>query len=208
MKQDIFQQFETLLKHDIASHVWIVRTKARLTAYMGSYRRSPLKRLFWRAVPAFMIVVTICLSATGVTLASQESIPGDFLYPWKMGFENVESAFVVGIQSRAVFEVHRTATRLKEVTELAVRKPNDVKITTDAHKRLQEQVEVANAEIAKAAIDDPQQALATAMQLNSALQAHKDVLDKLSPKVDTDSQSQIQTALDAIQRIRKILLPT
>ncbi|MEK7582884.1 MAG: DUF5667 domain-containing protein [Patescibacteria group bacterium] len=206
MKPDIFQQLEKLSRHNPVRKEWQASTKRILVAYMDAHpkmRRASgiswyYSKFFIKTASVLAVVVLMAVGVTGVTLAAQTSIPGDALYAWKVGVENFESVFIVGTQSRVEFEVERTTKRLHEVTELAVRKPADTDLSHEAHVRLQAQVKVTAEEIAKVASENPQKALDAAVTLQSTLQAHKDILDQLAPKVVDSTKPQIQNALDAI----------
>lgn len=215
MKQDIFKQFEELSHRDIADKKWLSKNREALLSYIKAHPTQPLvsRRMpghraqpmglfssFFvsRAMPVFIVAVIMLVSATGVTVASQDSIPGDLLYGWKVGVENIESVFIVSAQSRAQFEVNRTTKRLHEATELAVQNKADAITTQKAHAKLQEQIKIASDEISKAASENPSGALEVAVQLNATLQAHKSVLDQLTPKVDDQVKPNIQDVLSAI----------
>lgn len=134
MKQDIFKQLENIAKRDIADPKWIASNREVLLSYIKAHPAAPVharqpiashgahsgfSRFFMpRMVPAFIVALIMLVSATGVTIASQDSLPGDTLYSWKVGVENVESMFIVSAMSCAQFEVGRATKRLHEVTEL------------------------------------------------------------------------------------------
>lgn len=207
MNEDIIKKLEKLANQNFAREAWLARTKHILLAYMHAHPRQfrvsltswLASRFFVRAVAVMAVLVLMLTGVAGITFAAQESIPGDTLYSWKVGVENIQSMFISSTQSRAEFEVQRTTKRLQEVTELAVRKPTEASITQEAYQRLQDQMQVTTDEIAKVASENPQKALDTALTLQSTLQAHKDVLNHLAPKVATDTKPQIQNALDAIK---------
>lgn len=204
---DIFKQLEELTKRDLADPAWLAQNRRQLHAYMLMHprqtpTRSFLTRHLFHTIPAVALaVLVLMISAGGVTLAAQSTLPGDFLYSWKVGVvESIESAFVVGTQQRADFEVARTTKRLTEITELAVRKEIDAQTTAEARTRLEGQIQVAADQIAKAAVENKEKALATAVELNATLQAHKDVLNQLQPKVGSDVQPQVQGVITTIEK--------
>lgn len=205
--KDIFKQLEQARTTDIVDRRWLAQNRVNLMAYIRSHTpvqkapRAWFARSWLRMAPAVAFVAVILMvSAGGISLAAQNSIPGDFLYSWKVGVENVESAFVVGTQNRVDFEVHRTAKRLKEVTELAVKKDVADEVTTAAYTRLEAQVRVASAEITKVASEDNEKALESALELNSTLEAHQKVLNQLQPKVDTEAKVRIELAITSIAK--------
>ncbi len=206
MKQDLFKQLEVISKTDIADPQWLSRTRTRVLAYAKLH---PLRAKRFKLFPSWlhmapailMLAVMILVSAGGVTLASEGSIPGDLLYPWKISVvESLQSAFVSGTQERAEFEIARTSKRLQEVTELAVRKVQDTQITSAAHIRLEAQIKTASDQITKVAAEDQEKGLETAVELNATLQAHKEVLAQLQPKVDSETLTTVQGAISAIEK--------
>ena len=204
MSNNIFKQLETAARKDFTDPKWLSRTRTQILAYAKLHpvrKRRFFSTRWFHLVPAMLILAIIMLTGGGVTWAAQTSIPGDFLYSWKINVtESIESAFVVGIRHRADFEVTRTAKRLHEVTELAIRKETRVEVTAQAHVRLEEQIKVASDQIAKVASEDKEKALEVAVELGATLQAHKDVLAQLAPKVDSDTQSGVNDAIVAIEK--------
>ena len=133
-------------------------------------------------------------------MASQNTLPGDFLYGWKVGFvETVESTFVVGAQSRADFEVARTTKRLQEITELSASKNADSSVVSKAQKRLQDQITVASETIAKAAEKDSEKALETAVKLGAVLNAHQNVLTTIEKSADSETKTQMKNTISTIE---------
>src|SRR3990167_2164363 len=108
MSIDIFKQLKEISEKNITNPAWLVRTRVNLRIYMATHARQGFmfrfSHMFLRGALAGVLLVVFLLSATGVTLASQYSIPGDTLYPWKVGIENIESVFIISSQTRATFE--------------------------------------------------------------------------------------------------------
>ena len=208
MSEDIFKKLEQLARRDIVDERWFARNRRYIMSYVARHPRAKATRIsifaryMFRTVPAVAFVTLIFMvSAGGVTLAAQNSIPGDFLYSWKIGVvESIESVFVVGAQSQAQFEVAKTTRRLQEVTDLAIRKETNTKITSEAQSRLEIQVKAATDQISVVASEDKGKALETALELSATLQAHKDVLNQLQPKTSSEVQSNIQGAISAIDQ--------
>ncbi|MEK7615652.1 MAG: DUF5667 domain-containing protein [Patescibacteria group bacterium] len=202
MNKDITKQLEKLSRYSIVDKKWITSNKRRLVAYMDQHPKSPhliRSRYLFRLAPAFLVALLIVVTS-GVTFASQYSIPGDFLYAWKVGVvENVESMFVIGVQSRANFEVELTTKRLQEMTELTVSKTANPVIVQKARERLQNQITVASTTIAAAASQDTGKALETAVKLEAALNAHQNVLTTIQEKVSEEAHSQVQDTLSTLQ---------
>lgn len=208
MKEDIIKKLQRLADRDFTDAAWLARTKHLLLAYMSAHPHQPRaslaswlsSRIFVRAATVMAVFALMLVGVAGVTFASQESIPGDALYSWKVSVENIQSVFLVSTQNRAEFEVQRTTKRLKEVTELAVRKETNHAIVEEATIRLETQIKVASEKIAEAAVENKDKALESAVALGAALQAHEQVLHTVETKVDVDVKPQVHDALSTIQK--------
>ena len=198
--KDVFQNFEEIKNRNIVRQEWLASNKRMLMAYVDAHPHATLARThLFRFAPAMLAAILLFVTG-GVSLASQRSVPGEFLYSWKVGVvENVESAFVVGSQDRAEFEVGRTTKRLQEVTELSARKTSDPKVIAQARERLQSQITVASATIDVAASSDKEQALQTAVKLNATLEAHKTVLTTLVENADVAAKPALQDTISSLK---------
>lgn len=67
---------------------------------------------------AIVIALIAMLSGGGAALASQNSVPGETLYPVKTLTENVRSVLAIGGQSEAKLQSRLAAERLEEVNEM------------------------------------------------------------------------------------------
>src|SRR3989344_3536655 len=108
MSNNIFKQLETAARKDFTDPKWLSRTRTQILAYAKLHpvrKRRFFSTRWFHLVPAMLILAIIMVT------------------------ESIESAFVVGIRHRADFEVTRTAKRLHEVTELAIRKETRVEVT-------------------------------------------------------------------------------
>lgn len=200
MKEDIFKQFEKISKHTLVDEVWLAANKRVLLAHMH-LTATPARRMFlFRFAPAMVVAATLLALTGGMSLASQSTIPGDLLYPWKTGVvETIESAFIVGPQNRADFEVARTEKRLQEVTELAVRKTASPKVISKARERLEDQITVASATIKEAASEDTGKALDAAQKLGAVLAEHESALTTIEITTSTEEKPQVKEAISTIQ---------
>ncbi len=79
-----------------------------------------LYRIFELALPRFALGVLMFVGVgAGVTFASQASVPGDFLYPFKVNvFEPAVSKLATNETSQAAWEARRAQNRLKEAARL------------------------------------------------------------------------------------------
>lgn len=83
-------------------------------------------------VTAFCLVFFVSLSGA-VVFASNDALPGDTLYPVKIGLEEVRHALTFSSEARANWAIQRIDKRFEEIEELALRDVNiDKKIIKQA----------------------------------------------------------------------------
>lgn len=180
---------------------WMERTRVFLRAYMGLHPKIRLagwRYTFRNAVALATLAVLVVATSFGV--AAKNSLPGEALYPLKIRIETIESAFLFSSQSKAVFEVQRTTIRLQEVATLAVQPKSTASAKREAAQRLEAQVKSATKQIAKIESGDGSKALETTVSLHATLQAHKEALSELAPKIDADAKVQVLAAVDTIEK--------
>jgi hypothetical protein len=95
------------------------RTRSRSVGDFFSFGLSP--RLVWARVAVAVLAVVILLSAltAGTAYASQSSLPGDWLYPVKIGTENARLLLAVDSAGKARLNLQFAQTRLTEMNKLA-----------------------------------------------------------------------------------------
>lgn len=112
----------------------------------------PARRIFrlFKPIPAFATFLIITTLAGGVSLASENSLPGDVLYPLKVSFnEEVRSALTLSGESKTDWEVRRAERRVEEAERLAEKGKlsKEVKIKIEAN--FERQAERAKIKIAR-----------------------------------------------------------
>ena len=117
------------------------KMRAELFAFMkkADVREvQPARRIFrlFKPIPAFATFLIITMLAGGVSLASENSLPGDVLYPLKVSFnEEVRSALTLSGESKTDWEVRRAERRVEEAEKLAEKGKlsEEVKIKIEAN---------------------------------------------------------------------------
>lgn len=126
-------------------------------------------RIFDLAFPRFALGVLMFVGVgASVTFASQSSVPGDFLYPFKVNvYEPMVSKLATSDTSQAAWEARRAQNRLKEAAKLA----DESKLTEEA-------------------------AAALRVSFERHLEKTQENIDILAAKGDADVATSIQTSLE------------
>lgn len=128
------------------------------------------------ALSAFVLFVT----GGSVAYAAQDTLPGDTLYPLKVGvYEPVVSWFALTADAQASWDVDRALRRLEEAEQLAARSALTHDTLTDIERRFAEHVNLAHEGIVHLADNDAQKALTLSAELESHLQAHGSIIQML-----------------------------
>src|SRR3989344_949142 len=123
--------------------------RERLLAFMrGSEAATVLTSKNWAArflTPAMVSLVAVFIAGGGVSLASENSLPGDLLYPVKVYVnEEVRAAFSASAESKAGWEARRAERRLEEAERLAVQGKLDEPTEASVEAAFQKHAKRAN----------------------------------------------------------------
>lgn len=161
-----------------------------------------LKSFTFRSVPA-VVIAGLVLSGAGVSYAAEDSLPGDFLYPVKVDFnEEIVSWVTADPIERAVWEAARTERRLSEVGSLAKAGLLDSGRIDVATERFAEQAKRTAERVAMLSAKDPFAAAEVSAELESALEIHEIILARLA--VETDDPNAKVIASEARGQAKKI----
>jgi len=91
----------------------------------------------WLRTVAVILVVILAVSTlgTGTVYASQDSLPGDFLYPVKLGTEQVQRLLTTDDVSGINLELRFADTRLEEMEEVIKKNPEEISIAVNGYER-------------------------------------------------------------------------
>jgi hypothetical protein len=113
---------------------------------------------------------------------SYDALPGETLYPIKIGHENLRLATVSNDTQKITYQIKRTEKRIQEATRLAQEEKLDsetqkeiaevIKLQT---KKVKEQIEIVKKE-------NPKSALALNSELKSTIKANSEVLREVTEK--------------------------
>ncbi len=144
------------------------------------------------------LVALFFVFSGGVGYASNNSLPGDTLYPVKTEMtEKVEGFLVLGEKSKAKHEVKLAERRLEEATVLVRSGKLEVEVQVELEKNIEEHVTKASEHIAELSKkEDLSDAIEVTGELEDTLEIHTESLAKLSETAnDTQSITAVATLL-------------
>lgn len=166
---------------------------------------SPLSRQFtFRSVLSFgtrlvaMVLVLVLGLGSGLSYASEESLPGDFLYPFKVHVsEEIQSLSKKDSEERASFATQRAERRLEEVKILVTEGSFDEIKSKEAVANFEKHTKKAKEETQKLSQDRPGKALIVASNFETTLQTNSIILEEL--KKDTGSTEVLEQVVSQVQ---------
>jgi len=175
----------------------------------------PLFNFFKVFKPAFAfaliaIVLISSISTIGVISASQQSLPGDFLYPVKTALEQTQLTFNPSPESRTKLSIKFASQRIDEITQL-MEKPDKTKDIQKTVQKFTQEIVSAQQNISALKEKNAQKALEIAKIVKAQTPAYEEVLnksaDKLSyilPEERETISANINQALEAVGKIKEI----
>jgi len=91
----------------------------------------------WARAVAIVVAVILCISAvgTGTAYASQSSLPGDILYPVKLGTEQLQRVITFNDAAEVELELKFANTRLEEIEAIAGKHPDKTSVAVTGYER-------------------------------------------------------------------------
>lgn len=148
----------------------------------GSYTPLLTKtyRVFAFSALAFLIIASVSKPA------SAKAVPGEFLYPIKIMYEEIESITKNSADDKINHEIERAQERIEEATILVKEENFDLKKQAQLAHTLTEHTSKLKEEIKEIRATNPVKALELTKHVQNAIQTNSEVLRKLS--VDTTEQ--------------------
>jgi hypothetical protein len=159
--------------------------------------------VFMRRPVAIALVAVLLISSGGISYAAEGALPGDILYPIKVGVnEQVRSALAVTPEDKASVAADRAVARLDEASALAT----EGKLTPAAEASLTSAF-AAQADAATQHMDalkdkDSSAAITVASDFESELAAHVEMLDDINPDGARDIKNIAMEKAHAFSSIR------
>lgn len=142
------------------------------------------------------LLATVLLLGGGTTVAAQYAVPGDVLYPVKVGVnENVRGAFAVGANAEARLQADLLAERIEEAEKLAARGELRGEMAARVETNITTQAQIASAAALAADADVRTEIAANIAQKVAVLDT---VLGVSIAATTGDALARMETAADAV----------
>lgn len=79
---------------------------------------TPMRTPFMKYAPVMLVALVVFGSGVTAVSASQNTIPGDLLYPLQRAIENVREKTIVKSQNKIEFKIRKAEKRLHEINEI------------------------------------------------------------------------------------------
>lgn len=152
---------------------------------------------------AKIATLLILLSGSGTAFAAENTIPGDSLYPVKVHInEPVRAALAVGAEAKANWASAVAERRLDEASRLAAKGTLTTSTEANLEARFTAQTEKVKDQIAQLqAAGKTEVASNLSTRLESAIQIHSQILDKINSEEEEDSTKK-QNIKPLIQQLK------
>ncbi len=151
--------------------------------------------LTFQRTAAFIAVFAVFVSgAGGVSLAAEESVPGDAIYALKVNVnEPLYTLTAVTPSAKAAVATSRTERRLKEAEVLAARGSLDESAVAELSERFHASAEEAASHIDELSEKAPEKGIDASVELESVLSAHGRIIDDIIAARSGDTEDALAT---------------
>ncbi|OHA83679.1 MAG: hypothetical protein A2408_02505 [Candidatus Yonathbacteria bacterium RIFOXYC1_FULL_52_10] len=163
--------------------------------FMKQWWRPIQKELFLKVILYMPIALLIVLLiGGGTTIAAEQTLPGDTLYPMKVEVnEQVRSAFAVSSEAQAKWDTRRTERRLEEAEQLMLQARLTAEAQTKIETQLEENFQSFDEQQTKLKAKNKHAVAAEAgADLESSLRVHEQILATIA------SQGNLSSDVDAL----------
>ncbi len=192
MNQNLTKQEKEQIKHHLISYmeanpvrnsevqrhkVWHEKFRSLL------YKLNPKNMYALLLKPASMVISGVIVFTGGTGIAAQQSLPGDALYPVKVGQEEVRSWFALSTEAQAELSLELAEERLREAEELAVKGELTAEKRADLEARFNDRMKDAYDDMAVLRGDEKYESAADfSSRVKTQLNVHTKVLEGISIK--------------------------
>ncbi len=156
------------------------------------------KRLIFTVMGSIVVVLVLLFGgAVGTVFASQNSLPGDALYPVKKSIEQTRLSFANDAQSRAQLSVAFAERRMQEVAGL-IQEDRFTNIT-DTTREFEKSINQALVELEIVAKTDPERASLMAVQVSEALSRFARTMNSMLESVPSPVKAEMEMSISSAQ---------
>ncbi len=155
-----------------------------------------------------IILIVAVLLTGGVTVAAENSVPGNLLYPVKIEVnESVRGALTLTAQGKAQWEADQAIRRLEEAAELSAEQKLDAQAKVDLENAFVVHEKAAEDRIVALSEDGDNEAAAeVSADFEARLKANADILNRLAQKSQPDAAGnvilRVNAAIGALGQLR------
>lgn len=160
------------------------------------------KILTFRKAMGTMTIFAI-LSATGVAVASQNSLPGENLYSIKIMAEGIRASFAFAPETKAIIQMNFAEKRVEEVKKLIEQDDTAEEKITIALDNLEKNVDASSA-IIENEINSGNNDEKIINNVNASLNKNKEALDQIFGERTENLKAKEETLKNKIQEAEKI----
>lgn len=183
--------------------------RAELVLYLKYHpvRNSPWERLLYqrsflaiilnknklKTMPVIILIIAL-VAGGSVSVAAENTLPGDLLYPVKVGVnEGVRELFAVSAKAEVELQAKLAERRLKEAAQLAAENRLDAETRMDIESRFKNHSEKANKNLAKLDVEEKSQAAAgVSSSLEARLRAQQRVLEDINQRATVEIMTELK----------------
>ncbi|MBI4134525.1 MAG: hypothetical protein HY471_00235 [Candidatus Sungbacteria bacterium] len=144
-----------------------------------------------KPMPLIAVFIAMAL-AGGTSAAAEKALPGDILYPVKVGInEEVRAAFAVSAEAKTDWESRRAERRLEEAAKLIEGKRLDSETAANVETRFEAHAAKVKERIEALREKNPELAVRLASKMEVSLKIHDEVLGALQAKFGTSTPVQL-----------------
>ncbi len=214
---------KSAMRFMLVSHIETQEKIRRLSRELATRRESPFQSFVFGKRMLAGTVALLLIGSTGVTLAAEDTLPGDLLYGVKIHVtEEFRGALTVGSTAKVKWEKDRVVKRVVETEKLIKEKKLTPARKAQAEAAIKEQIQKFDT-VATSEKENPVGVIEATSDLEPTLKAHQEVLASLAidtPSPETNdiiktvevgiqvSGAQESTALDSIDTITQDELST
>ena len=162
------------------------KMRDHLASFVVSYKPkvSPYHHIIIMARRGLVISFITLLSIGSISnVISIDALPGDTLYPIKIGHENLRVATTMNTHKKINYEIKRTEKRIKEAIILASNNNLDTQTQKNIAKEIKKQAKKVTNHIKEVKEQDLEEALVLSSKLKSTIEINTETLKQISTAI-------------------------